>query len=350
MTSLVRWGSDLPLVRGALARQAASALVAPILLIVVVASWLAGGGSRSLLIGLGVSAVLVVGYQVFVGATGIVSFGHMAFVGIGAYTAGILIVPSALKSFLLPNLPLGLQEVVISPIAAMVAGALAAAVVALVSGAALMRSTGAAAGIATLALLVIVNEVLRNATSFTRGTQTFFGVPDAASVGLVYGTLCVSIAIAVIYKFSPLGLRARAVRDDPLAAETAGVRVLPARLTAWVLSAAITGAGGALLAYELTAFSPKAFFVAQSVPIIVMTVLGGINSVLGCATGAVLLTAWLELMRRLEGGDLGPLSFAGLSQLTVGLGLILVLWLRPRGLLDARELELGPQQRESDRA
>lgn len=344
MRPRLRWVTDLPLVRGGLARVAAGSLVAPIALTAAVVLWLAAGGSRTLLISLGVSGVLVVGYQVFVGATGIVSFGHMAFVGLGAYTAGLLTVPALQKEFLLPDLPLGLAGVELGPVPAMLAGAAVAAVVALLAGAALMRATGAAAGIATLALLVIVNEVLRNATSFTRGTQTFFGVPHAASIPLVYGTLVVVVVIAVAYKFSPFGLRARAVRDDPLAAETAGIKVLPARLTPWVLSAAITGAGGALQAYELTAFSPKVFFIAQSVPIIVMTVIGGINSVAGGVAGAALLTVWLELMRHVEAGGLGPLSFDGLAQLTVGLGLILVLWLRPRGLLDARELELGPRE------
>jgi branched-chain amino acid transport system permease protein len=154
----------------------------------------------------------------------------------------------------------------------------------------------------------------------------------------------VAVAISVVFKFTRWGLRARAVRDDALAAETSGINVLFSRMRPWIVSAFLTGAAGALWAHRLTAFSPKSFFIAQSVPIVVMTVLGGVNSVAGGLAGTVALTAWLELMRHVEAGRLGPLHFpslVGIAELSLGVGLVLLLWRRPNGLLGSREVELA---------
>lgn len=326
--------------------------ILPVALGLAIALWLAiNGGSREILIGLGISAVMAVGYQTFVGATGIVSFGHVAFAGVGAYTAGILTVPAVQKEFMLPDLPGWLAGVEVGLVESLIAGAVVAAAVALVTGLAIMRSSGTAAGIATLAILVITNEVLRNADKFTKGTQTFFGVPERSGVLAVYGTLVIVVVVAVAFKLSRLGVRARAVRDDPLAAETSGINVAQARLAPWVLSAAITGAGGALWAQQLTAFSPKTFYIAASVPVIVMVVLGGINSVTGAIVGAIVLTFVQEFMRRVEGGSLIGIpipSISGIAQISLGVVLIAVLWKRNSGLLGSLELEVGRRRRVAD--
>lgn len=342
MSSLT-WVFDRDQRRGASARLTAGGLLLPLALAAAVAILMALTSSiNDVLIELGVSAVLVIGYQIFVGGTGVVSFGHVAFWGLGSYTVGVLSVPIALKLVLLPEVPFGLGDVELSLVPALLAAAAVPAIFALISGPVLMRLTGAAGSISTLALLIVVNELLSNSDKLTRGTQTFFGVPEEADFLTVYGVLCVIAAIAILFKFSPAGLRARAVSNDPLAAESAGIGLLRARMWPWVLSAAVTGVGGGLWAYQVTAFSPKAFFIAASVPIIVMAVLGGINSVTGAVVGTVALTAWLELMRHVEGLSVAGQSLSGLSQLSVGVGLIVVLWLRPHGLLGAREVEADP--------
>src|SRR4051794_451809 len=102
----------------------------------VVLVWLAasGGNSEDVLINAGISGVLVVGYQIFVGNTGIVSFGHIAFMGIGAYVGGILMVPPDLKLAVLPDLPFGLGSFSLSIVPAMLVAGGIAALVGLVSG------------------------------------------------------------------------------------------------------------------------------------------------------------------------------------------------------------------------
>lgn len=335
------WVVDRPLRKGGTLSVVAPGLLIPAAIGFAALLLAAIGGPREVLIGLGVSCVLAVAYQVFVGATGIVSFGHMAFVAVGAYVAGIVTIPPSQRAQLLPDLPSPFDHFYLTFAGSLVLAAVVCAVLACVSGFVLMRLSGAAAGIATLALLVIVNEVLRNANSFTKGTQTFFGVPantDLITTGVV---LVVVVVVALLFKFSPLGLASRAARDDPLATETLGGSVLRGRLWAWIVSGALTGVGGALLAQQLTAFSPKSFFVAQSVPIIVIVVLGGINSVAGSLVGAVVFILWAQLMLVVESGNIAGFGFpsvGGLGQLTVGVGLILLLRLRPKGLLGQRDV------------
>jgi branched-chain amino acid transport system permease protein len=344
MRSPFTWVDDTGLGRSAYPRTLLGSVLLPLVLAVVaLVCSVVFPGTETTLLSLGISAIFVVGYQIFVGSTGIVSFGHMAFAAIGGYTAAILTTPVAIKGISLPDIPFGLAGIELPLIPALLLGGLAAAIVAVVSGIGLMRLTGAAAGVSTLALLLIVLEALRNAEAFTRGTQTFYGVPNNVSVIVVYGTLAVAALVAVAYKFSGFGLRARAGRDAPLAAETTGIPILRGRLISWTISAFVMGVGGALYVHQLTAFSPSTFGIAFIIPIVVMAVLGGMNSAAGAILGAVLLTVWLEIMRNVESGSLFGLALPeiqGISQLTVGVGLIVILRLRPRGILDNLEPQL----------
>ncbi|MDE0147306.1 MAG: branched-chain amino acid ABC transporter permease [Rhodospirillaceae bacterium] len=333
-------------------------IVIAISIAVLIWVWAAGGRSESLLVNVGITAIMVIGYQVFVGNTGIVSFGHPAFVAIGAYVGGLVAVPSGIKSAILPDLPHWLMNLSVGFYPSILIGGAAAGLAALVVGPIVMRLSGATAGIMTFGLLVITNEVIRNLDQFTRGTQTFFGVPKASGLLDVYGLLCALTAVSLAYKFSRFGLRTRAARDDPLAAETSGINVVRTRVGAWVLSASITGVAGVLLAHQLTAFSPQSFFITMVIPVMVMAVLGGTASIIGGVAGVVVISAWLEFMRGIEGGSLFGLveipSIFGISQLTLGVGLILVLRLRPRGIFGSTEFAWRlsgsrPRDRDPDR-
>ena len=292
----------------------------------------------------GINAIMVVGFQVFVGNTGIVSFGHIAFMAMGAYAAGIAAIPVADKELFLPDLPGFIAGFETGIVGALLIGGAAAALLALVAGVALMRLSGAAASIATLGLLVIINNVLAQATPITRGPQTLFGVPDNTTFFWVFTSLAVVVTISALFKWSKAGLRARATRDDPIAAESAGVPLLRARLLAFVLSAFITGIGGGLYAMLLTAFSPASFFLPQLVVIVTMAIIGGINSISGALTGAALITVLTELLRRVEDGvtvvGLELKAATGISAAVLGVALILMLRWRPEGLLGAGELQL----------
>lgn len=342
---------DKPLGRGGYAAVLVGAglLALAVSALIALFDSLTGGQYDALLVSLGISIVLTIGYQIFAGSTGIVSFGHPGFVALGAYAAGLVSVPAAMKAATLPALPGFLATAELGMIPAILLGGLVAALVALLIGPIVMRLAGAAAGIMTFGFLVIMNELLRNAETLTRGNQTFFGVPKLADFWTVYAAVIITAVIAVAFKFSRAGLRARAVREDPLAAETAGANLVVARLWPWVLSAFVMGCSGALMAFFLTAFSPKSFYTALVIPMMIMSVLGGLNSVAGAIVGAVLLTFWEQLMRGLEGGGFGFSVPLGTSQLTLGVLLVLILYLRPGGLMGALELIVGRRTPKQDR-
>ncbi|CAB4961197.1 unannotated protein [freshwater metagenome] len=343
------WVTDRPLRKWGLLTVVAPGVIVPAAIGLTALILAAIGGPREILVSLGVSCTLAVAYQIFVGATGIISFGHMAFVAVGAYTAGLVTVPPSQRATLLPDLPAPLQQVYLTFPASLALAAAVCALLALLSGLVLMRMSGVAAGIGTLGLLVIVNEVIRNSGSLTRGTQTFFGVPANTNLISTGAVIMLVTVLALLFKFSRFGIKARAGKDDDLAYETLGGSVIRARIFAWVLSGALTGVGGALMAQQLTAFSPSSFFIIQSVPIIVIVVLGGINSVAGSLLGAVVYVAWIQIMLEVESGSVVGLEFpvvAGIGQLTIGVALILVLRWRPLGLLGSSELGLkipGPE-------
>ncbi|GAA1620112.1 branched-chain amino acid ABC transporter permease [Kribbella sancticallisti] len=297
----------------------------------------------------GINAILAIGYQAFAGSTGIVSFGHVSFMAVGAYAGGIAAMPVADKAVFLPDMPSLLASWDVGTPLSLLIGGLVAAALATIAGPALMRLTGAAASIATLGLLVIVNNVIAQATPITRGPQAFFGVPKTTTFAGVFVCLAVSVALSSLYKWSKQGRSARAVRDQPIAAAAAGISVVRARTIAFVVSAFITGLAGALYAELLTAFSPGSFYLAQTVLVVTMAIIGGISSVTGALCGAALITALNEVLRRLEGGvsvfgatvDLP----AGVSSAVMGAALIAALRWRPEGLLGHRELMLGGPER-----
>ena len=319
--------------------------------VVTLLAWLVlqstGAATANIVILFGINAVMVIGFQCFVGNTGIVSFGHVAFMGLGAYAAGIVSVPVAKKAIFLPSLPHFLGQTELPTFWTLLLGGCVAAVVALVMGLVIMRLSGAAASIATLGLLVIVHNVLSQAHALTRGPQSFFGVPRDATFEWVFGSLIAVVVLSSWLKWSALGLRARSVRDDPIAAEASGVRRLPARLWPFVVSAFITGVGGALYALDLTAFSPDSFFVSQIVGVLVMAIIGGLGSISGSLIGAAIISVLAEVLRRVEAGfTIGPIevhSAVGVSEAVFGIALILMLRWRPAGMLGPLELEIDPR-------
>jgi branched-chain amino acid transport system permease protein len=297
----------------------------------------------------GINAIMVVGFQVFVGNTGLISFGHVAFMAIGAYAAGIAAIPLLDKELFLPDLPGFLADVELGVVPALLVGGLAAAVLALVTGIALMRLSGAAASIATLGLLVITVNVLSQAGSITKGPRPLFGVPDHTNFFWVFVCLAVAVLISATFKWSRAGLHARANRDDDVAAESAGVPSLRARLLPFVLSAFLTGIGGGLYAMLLTAFSPASFAIPLVVVVLTMAIVGGINSITGALAGAAVVTVVNELLRRVENGvdvlGLHLKTATGMSAAVLGLALILMLRWRPEGLLSAYELQVEDRRR-----
>lgn len=315
-----------------------------LLLTVVLLSWGFGRTGERIAVLMCVNVAAVVSLMVFCGNTGIVSFGHGAFMTVGAYFSGILTIPAGLQRTALPDLPVWLAGHELSVLTAMPVVALAGLAVALVTGGAIARLVGASATIATLGLLIIVHSVAVSAREITRGSQTFYGVPRITDLFFVLAVAIVFIVIARAYRESRWGLFARAARDDEDAATVLGISPRRTRLVAWGLSGAMATVAGALYGHILGAFSPASFYLSLVFAHVVMMIVGGMASVGGAVIGVVAVTLLQNTVRNLEGGAtiLGvtlPEIF-GLTTVALGLAILLVIWLRPQGIVGS--FELGP--------
>lgn len=291
-----------------------------------------------------VNLVAVVGIQAFMGNSGVVTFGHVAFVGLGAYTSALLTTPPEKKnlSTLIPDAPAFIRSAEVDFLPATLVAIAVVCLFAAIVGVVFVRMSGAAAAIATLSLLVIVRVVLGNWDQLTRGPKTFFGVPEYTTMGTALTWAVVVIVVARLFRESGVGLRLRASRTDELASQAVGVDIKRARYAAWVLSAGIAAVSGVLYAHLILAFAPQQFFFDLTFLLIVMAIVGG-TTVSGAVIGAAGITVVTEFLRRQEGGfTLGPIEVGeafGLTTLVLGLLVLLTVVLRPGGLLGRWELD-----------
>ena len=148
-----------------------------------------------------INAILVVSMGIGNGFTGVFSLGHVGFVAVGAYASGILSLTPAAKSAYLPDLPAWLAGWDLGFLPATVAAGLICFVLALLVGAPLMRLSGHFVSVATLGFLIIVNVVLVNADSVTRGARTFTGVPLETTLPWALGwlALCLAVVARIVY-------------------------------------------------------------------------------------------------------------------------------------------------------
>ena len=312
--------------------------------LIIVSSLIAGisgGGIERTLIVFLINLIAVLGMGIYSGNSGILSFGHLAFMGLAAYLSGILTMPVAMKQMTLPRLPDFLAVAHFDLLTATLISVLFVMAVAFVIGIVIARLEGSAATIATLALLVIVHGLIVGARDITRGSQSFFGVPRETDLFVAVVGALVAIIAARVFRDSVPGVKLRATRDDSLAASAMGVNVRNHRLLAWVISAGVVAIAGVLLGHFLGAFSAKKFFFVDTFMLHAMLIVGGMATVSGALAGTILITVVTETLRRLEGGVeiFGfqlPQMF-GTTQIGIGLIILLVMYRKSGGLLDRSE-------------
>ena len=289
-----------------------------------------------------ISLVLVLGLQVFMGNSGILSFAHIGFMGVGAYVSAVLTIPAQMKGMALPDLYPILRGVELSPYLAMLAGGLVAAFVAAVLSYPLMRLSDAAAVITSFALLVVLYTVMTNWSEITNGPRTLFGLPKATDLRLSALVAILAIAAALAFKESRTGRLLRASRDDERAAASIGVHIPALRWRAFILAALFAGVGGALWGHFITSFSPKAFYLKETFLILSMLVIGGPNTVTGAVVGTFIVAIAYESLRGFEGllneAKIMSDPVVGLTEIVLALAMIAVLALRPGGLFPTHEI------------
>jgi branched-chain amino acid transport system permease protein len=289
-----------------------------------------------------INLVLVLGLQTYIGNTGIISFGHVSFMALGAYGAALFSASPEVKAQAIPHAPGLVLNASLSFLPATLIGVAVAVAVALIIGLAIVRLTGAAASVATLGLLVVVFTILSNSEWLTRGSKAFSGIPPFTTLGWALGAVVLCLAAARLLRDSNLGLGLRSSSEDELAARASGVNVIGGRFVMWIASAAMAALAGSLYAHYVLAILPKAFYFDLTFLSVTMLIVGG-RSVSGAVIGAASITVIAEFLRRAENGfSIGSFSLSeapGLTTMILGLLIVLALTLRPKGLCGRWELD-----------
>jgi len=291
-----------------------------------------------------IRVTFVVGLWIFVGNSGVVSFGHAGYMAIGAYCSAWLTLRPQMKGMFLPDLWPYLATAEWHVFPAAIASGLLAAIVALVSGAAILRLSGIAASIATFAFLAIVYTIYSSWEGVTGATSSVVGLTRYADQWVTLGWASATILAAAWYANSASGLALRASREDEVAADASGINMYRHRLISLVVSAFFAGVAGALFGHSLGVLNPNSFYLGVTFITLAMLVVGGIGSLTGAVMGVLVLSIIIEALVRMERGmQIGEATYAlptGAQEIIIGIIMILVLILRPAGLTGGRELRL----------
>lgn len=271
-----------------------------------------------------VYAAMAAGWTVLGGFAGYLSFGHVAFLGIGGYAA-------AVASLHLPAL--GKLTPVATLAVLMLAGGVAAAAVALVVGLPLLRLRGPYFTVGSLLLVRVLAVVLLNSPLLGGGGGLWLPPPPLDIVALrslVYGAAVALTAVAALVAWgiqrSKLGLGLSAIREDEEVAGGLGVDTLRLKLIALGTSAAITGAVGSVYAYERgNIYVETMFDLNISVLIVLSALLGGAGHWAGPLLGAALVRFLDEVLGVYVGREMARVLFGGM--------LIFVMLWKPKGVL-----------------
>ena len=318
---------------------------------------LLGGHERLVTLAL-IDAILVLGIQIYVGNTGVLSFGHIGFGAVAGYAFALMAISPVEKAKRIADAPFGLTDVHLSPWTSLAVAVAVVLVVAVVVGIGLARS-GAESGavsatVITLALLFVTHEVARNRPDLTGGDRAGLSFRIGGTLDSripLYVALLGAILIALLYARSRGGRLAMAAREDDLAARAMGVNPLVQQMAALLLSVAVVAVGAGLRVYERGSILPRDFFFNLTLVTLVMLIVGGRRSVSGALLGVGVITAGRELARRMGqdgfeffgvGLDGAPLDWIFRENLkTVFLGVAMLgfmIW-RPSGLLDDWDLD-----------
>ncbi len=277
---------------------------------------------------LGILLVYVIagiGLMILTGHTGQVSFGHAAFMGIGAYCHTILIAR---------GVPFTASLVLTMTLTGLIGMAL---------GRSASKMHGFYLAIATLAFLILVETLIGEWTSMTGG-HAGLAVPGLKVAGVALTeawqqyyldlllTLAVIVGAANLFR-APTGRSFLAVRDSELSARCLGINVEWVKIQSFGISAAITGLAGVLLAHHLTYLAPDVFGIFESLKLLLMIVVGGLGSLLGAVFGAIFVSVLPVALSFLK--DVLPPSIgqqAGLEPLLFGLIIVLFIVFEPQGI------------------
>ena len=272
---------------------------------------------QGIIITIGIYVLLAASLNLTTGVLGELVLGHAGFMSIGAYTAALF------------TLHMDLPALVEFPLALLLGGALAA-VFGVLIGIPALRLRGDYLAIVTLGFGEIIRVVIQN-LSFTGGGRGLYGIDEYTTFPWVFWIAALSVAVMYAMIGTRQGRAILSLRENEIAAEAVGVPGTRYKVLAFTISSFFAGVAGGLYAHYITVLDPATFDFNMSIEILVMVVLGGMGSFTGSVLAAVVLTLLPELLRDL----------ADYRMLIYSVVLVLMMILRPQGLLGKREFSLS---------
>jgi len=261
-----------------------------------------------------ISVIAVTGIYVLTGLTGMFSLGQAAFMAIGAYVSGFLVVKAGV-----PFVLAAIIAVVISVI------------VGYIVGLPTVRLRRDYISFVTLGFGEAITALLNQTQSITGGALGFSGIPKITTLPLALISAIVCIVLVSYLKNSKYGRQCIAARSDELAAKAMGINVPRIKMTAFLIAVAVTSYAGVLYAFFTTYVDPGIFGWKKSAEWVIMVFFGGVSSLTGSIFGTIILTALPEVLR--FAADYRTVFYAVL--------VLLIINFKPTGLFGEYELSVG---------
>lgn len=277
-----------------------------------------------------ISSIAAVGLNILTGFTGLISLGHGAFVGVGAFATGYLATNYGFNFYL-----------------AMPLAALITAVIGILFGLPSLRLKDLYLSIATLAAQFILEFIFIRAEKFTGGVSgmainppTIFGIEINNDFRFYFFALISAILLITAAKNiirTKIGRAFISIRDNYIAAEAMGVDVFRYKLFSFGISSFYAGIAGSLWAYYVQFITPEHFSILASIQYLSMIIIGGLGSILGSIFGTIFMIVLPELLRHFVEllSGVAPLLkqvFPAIREAFYGLVIILFLLFEPEGL------------------
>ena len=298
------------------------AIIAMVALLALAPLYLSGTPYRmGVITGAFFYALLASSWSLLAGIAGQFSFAHMAFVGIGAYTAGLM----------------G-RDLGSTPLTGIIAGTLLAGLVGLVIGLLCLRLRAAYLALFTIAFSEICRIILLTEFKFTEGSnglqmsKLWEGITGTHEYYVMLVLLLAGMGFMYWLAGSRFGLFVRAMREDQEAAGAMGVNVVRYKVMIFVITSLIVGLAGSVFYHQVGIITPNTMDILQMSLVIAMAVIGGMESMLGAAVGAFFSRILLELLREINIFGL-HLELGAWRYAAFGLLLVLTLRFAQNGLL-----------------
>lgn len=259
-----------------------------------------------------INIIMAVSLNLINGLTGQFSIGHAGFMAVGAYTSAIITVK------------LGMDF----PIALIVA-TVSAAFLGFLIGMPTLRLNGDYLAIATLGLGEIIRIAILN-IDYVGGASGFMGIPRLTTFPIAFWIMVFVVYFIKNFKNSADGRACLAIRENEIAAETMGINTTKYKVMAFTIGAGFAGTAGALFSHYYYIAHPASFTFMRSFDVLTMVVLGGLGSVSGSISGAVLLTAISAALA----------DYPEWRMVIYSIVLIVLMLNRPQGIFGNKELSL----------